>query len=217
MTVIRGYAETLLQPGLPDDEIEARAGLIIESVDRLERMTTETLDFARGAERLVLRPVPVALLLLDLAAGIEEELPGLEVVQHLELPRGLRTRLDVDKLRRAVSNVAANARDAMGGEGRLHLRARVDTGAGSDAPPEKLELVFADEGPGVDPEIRGRLFQPFVTGGKKGGTGLGLAVARRFIEDHGGSLELDDESDPLASGAHFRLVLPLLPAGVVAR
>jgi signal transduction histidine kinase len=103
MTVIRGYAETLQTPGLPDDEVATRAGLIIEAVDRLERMTTETLDFARGAERLVLRPVPVSLLLLDLAAGIEEELPGLEVVQHLDLPRGLRTRLDVDKLRRAVS------------------------------------------------------------------------------------------------------------------
>ncbi len=217
MTVIRGYAETLEVPGLPEDEVATRAGLIIEAVDRLERMTTETLDFARGAERLVLRPVPVSLLLLDLAAGIEEELPGLEVVQHIDLPRGLRTRLDVDKLRRAVSNLAANARDAMGGRGRLHLRARVEPQPGADGPAEVLELVLADEGPGVAPEIRSRLFQPFVTAGKKGGTGLGLSVARRFVEDHGGSLELRDESEPVASGAHFRLLLPLLSAGVPER
>jgi signal transduction histidine kinase len=213
MTVIRGYAETLLQPGLPDDEIEARAGLIIESVDRLERMTTETLDFARGAERLVLRPVPVALLLLDLAAGVEEELPGLEVVQDADLPRALRARLDVDKLRRAVSNVAANARDAMGGEGRLHIRSRVERRGGADGAGEVLVLILADEGPGVPPEIRDRLFQPFVTAGKKGGTGLGLAVARRFVEDHGGSLELLEADQPLACGAHFRLVLPLRAPG----
>ena len=135
-------------------------------------MTTETLDFTRGAERLVLRPVPVALLLLDLAAGIEEELPGLEVVHDVSLPRGLRMDLDVDKLRRAVSNVAANARDAMRGQGRLHLRARVER-AGGDTPAEVLVLFLADEGPGVAPEIRGRLFQPFVTGGKKGGGGSG--------------------------------------------
>ncbi len=212
MTVIRGYAETLQAPGLPDDEIAARAGLIIEAVDRLERMTTETLDFTRGAERLVLRPVPVALLLLDLAAGIEEELPGLEVVQDVSLPRGLRMNLDVDKLRRAVSNVAANARDAMSGRGRLHLRARVERGGG-DTPADVLVLFLADEGPGVAPEIRERLFQPFVTGGKKGGTGLGLAVARRFVEDHGGSLELYDERGPMVSGAQFRLVLPLRNPG----
>jgi signal transduction histidine kinase len=210
MTVIRGYAETLLQSGLPDDEIEARAGLIIEAVDRLERMTTETLDFVRGAERLVLRPVPVALLLLDLAAGIEEELAGLEVVQEADLPRALRARLDVDKLRRAVSNVAANARDAMEGEGRLHIHSRVRKGGGPDGPGDVLELILADEGPGVPAEIRQRLFQPFVTSGKKGGTGLGLAVARRFVEDHGGSLELRDDLVPrVASGAHFRIVLPL--------
>jgi signal transduction histidine kinase len=216
MTVIRGYAETMLSPPLPDDEVATRAGLIIEAVDRLERMTTETLDFARGAERLVLRPVPVALLLLDLAAGIEEELPGLEVMQDVALPRGLRTRLDVDKVRRAVSNVAANARDVMNGRGRLHLRARVEELPGPDGPSEVLVIVFADEGPGVDPEIRGRLFQPFVTTGKKGGTGLGLAVARRFIEDHGGSLELCD-GPRVASGAHFRMVLPLRPAGAMDR
>jgi signal transduction histidine kinase len=206
MTVIRGYAETLQAPGLPDGEVAARAGLIIEAVDRLERMTTETLDFTRGAERLVLRTVPVGLFLLDLAAGIEEELPGLEVVQDVSLPRGLRMDLDVDKLRRAVSNVAANARDAMNGRGRLHVRARVER-QGGDSPADVLVVLLGDEGPGVAPEIRGRLFQPFVTSGKKGGTGLGLAVARRFVEDHGGSLELHD--GPIASGAQFRLVLPL--------
>ena len=216
MTVIRGYAETLQSSGLPEDEIAARAGLIMEAVDRLERMTTETLDFVRGAERLVLRPVPVALLLLDLAAGIEEELPGIEVVQEADLPRALRAYLDVDKLRRAVSNVAANARDAMGGEGRLHIRSRVEPQVGADGPPDVLVLVLADEGPGVPAEIRDRVFQPFVTAGKKGGTGLGLAVARRFVEDHGGSLELCEETLPAARGAHFRLVLPLRRSGADA-
>jgi signal transduction histidine kinase len=211
MTVIRGYAETLQAPGLPDEEIAVRAGLIIEAVDRLERMTTETLDFTRGAERLVLRSVPVALLLLDLAAGVEEELPGLEVVQDVSLPRGLRMDLDVDKLRRAVSNVAANARDAMGGRGRLTLRARVEQQYGPDGNTDVLVLVFSDEGPGVPPEIRDRIFQPFVTAGKKRGTGLGLAVARRFVEDHGGSLELCAEAEAMR-GAQLRMVLPFGPS-----
>jgi signal transduction histidine kinase len=158
----------------------------------------------------------VALLLLDLVAGLEEELPGLEIVQDFDLPRGLRTRLDVDKLRRSISNLAANARDAMDGSGRLHLRARVEPRRVSDGPGEALVLVLADEGPGVPLEIRDRVFQPFVTSGKKGGTGLGLAVARRFVEDHGGSLELW-ERDAFTSGAQFRLVLPLLPAGATER
>jgi signal transduction histidine kinase len=93
-------------------------------VDRLERMTGETLDFVRGAEKLVLRSVPLGLLVAELAAGIEAELPGLRVERHIDLPGGRRGPVDVDKIRRAVSNIAANARDAMGGSGRLVLTAR---------------------------------------------------------------------------------------------
>lgn len=211
MTVIRGYAETLLESPLPEDEVQTRARLIIEAVDRLERMATETLDFARGAEQLVLRPVSAGLLLLDLAAELEAELPGLEVVRDIHVPSALRAGLDVDKLRRALSNIAANARDAMGGRGRLHLDARLEYRPGADSQADALVIVLADEGPGVPPDIRERVFQPFVTWGKKGGTGLGLAVARRFVEDHGGSLELLPDAEGGAEGARFRLVLPLLP------
>jgi len=213
MTVIRGYAETLLESRLPPDEVAGRARLMIEAVDRLERMATETLDFARGAERLVLRPVPVGLLLLDLASELETELPGLEVVRAIEVPASLRTGVDVDKLRRALSNMAANARDAMEGRGRLFLEARVERRAAADGQAEVLVVELADDGPGVPAEIRERVFQPFVTWGKKRGTGLGLAVARRFVEDHGGSLELLESGGTGPAGARFRLVLPLLAPG----
>ena len=210
LTLIRGWAETLVEGDVPPAEAAVRAQVIVDAVDRLERMTTETLDFARGADRLVLRSVPLGVLLAELATGIEEELPGLEVARDFEVPGGQRVALDVDKIRRAVTNVAANARDAMDGRGRLHLRARVE--AGPDDPGPHLVLVLADEGPGVSPEIRERVFEPFVTLGKKRGTGLGLAVARRFVEDHGGTLEL--VPPPPERGARFRLVLPLsLPGG----
>jgi signal transduction histidine kinase len=207
MTLIRGWAETLLEGDVPPVEAAARARYIVDAVDRLERMTTETLDFARGAEKLVLRSVPLGLLVAELAAGIEAELPGLRVERDFELPRGRRGTLDVDKIRRAVANVAANARDAMGGQGPLRFSARVV--AGGDGSADRLELVLADEGPGVPAEIRERVFEPFVTLGKKRGTGLGLAVARRFVEDHGGSLELLPAPPPPARGAAFRFALPL--------
>jgi signal transduction histidine kinase len=217
LTVIRGWAETLVAGDVPPAEAVERARAIVEAVDRLERMTGETLDFARGAEKLVLRAVPLSLLVADLAAGVEQELPGLTVERDFELSVGRRGAIDVDKLRRAVSNIAANARDAMGGRGRLHLRARIETLAGADGPREHLVLVIADEGPGVPEAIRESLFEPFVTQGKKRGTGLGLAVARRFVEDHGGRLELLPGAEPGASGARFRLALPLVSANAGER
>ena len=206
MTVIRGYAETLQVPGLSEDEIHRRADLIVQMVDRLQRMTMETLDFAREGGRLARRTMDAADLVAALCADLTEQLPSLELVCDLHVPRGTAAAVDVDKLRRAVTNIAANARDAMGGAGRLHLHAQLHDGPEAGA---RLVLVLADEGPGVPAEIRESLFDPFVTRGKKGGTGLGLAVARRFVEDHGGALELMPEG--AGGGACFRIVLPLQP------
>ena len=158
--VIRGWAETLLEGDVPPKEAAERARAIMEAVDRLDRMTGETLDFARGAESLVLRAVPLRLLVAELAAGIEQELPGLAVERDVELPSGRRGRVDVDKLRRAVTNIAANARDAMGGQGRIRFRARIEPFGGSEGAREHLVLVLADDGPGVAPGIRDRCSSP---------------------------------------------------------
>jgi signal transduction histidine kinase len=210
MTVIRGYAETLSDPGLPREELEQRATLITDMIDRLERMTTETLDFARGGGKLARRTIGLNKLLQTLCADLSAELPGLEVVREIQVPAETLAALDVDKLRRAVGNVAANARDAMGGKGRFHVSARLQAHSGprAAAATDQLVLELADEGPGVPSEIAGRVFDPFVTRGKKNGTGLGLAVARRFVEDHGGTIELLEQGP----GARFRITLSLAAA-----
>ena len=207
MTVIRGYAETLSEGGLSAEEVRRRSDLIMEMVDRLERMTMETLDFARGGGRLVRRSIDAAELVEAISADLAEQVPTVELVRSLRVAPGTVVAVDVDKLGRAAANIAANARDAMGGRGRLHLSAEIRNGHAPEAP--RLELVLADEGPGVPQEIRDRVFDPFVTLGKKGGTGLGLAVARRFVEDHGGTLELLPAS--AGPGARFRILLPLEP------
>ncbi len=205
MTVIRGYAETLAEGAHSDAEVRERARIIVEQIDRLERMTSETLDFARGGGRLALVRVDLSVQLAEWAHGLAEQLPGLWVERELRLPPGTQALVDPDKLRRALVNLAANAHEAMGGRGRLLLRAGLED-APSGAP--LLVLDVWDEGPGVPPEVRTRLFEPFVTHGKPHGTGLGLSVTRRFVEDHGGSVELLPEGP----GARFRLRLPLRPA-----
>jgi signal transduction histidine kinase len=205
MTVIRGYAETLQEGAVAEADVRERARIIVEMVDRLERMTAETLDFARGGGRLAALRVDVLLLLHEWLADIATQLPGLRVERDLEVPAGTLAQLDPDKLRRALTNLAANAHEAMQGRGRLRVRARLEV----EATGRVLELLLSDEGPGVAAEVRERLFEPFVTAGKPYGTGLGLAVARHFVEDHGGSLVLLPDSP----GAHFRVRLPLpLPA-----
>jgi signal transduction histidine kinase len=210
MTVIRGYAETLMDGPLSEESLKQRAEVIVAAVDRLERMTAETLDFARGGARLARRRVDVRRLLEEMALSLELELPGLEILQRFDVPAGVRALLDTDKLRRAVSNVAENARDAMGGQGRLFLGGRLEPGASPDE--QHLVLELGDQGPGVPEEIRDRLFEPFVTRGKRRGTGLGLAVTKRFVEDHGGTVELLETSP----GATFRIRVPLVAPDAAA-
>ena len=214
MTVIRGYAE-LLRDEAATDVVRDRAQAIVGMVDRLDRMTRETLDFARAGGQLARRPVDVSSLVEEILGSLERELPGLTVLRRVDVPAEVTAALDTDKLRRAVFNIAANARDAMKGAGRLHARATIEPDPGTGASPGAgdgvlwLVLTLADEGPGVPPSIRDTVFDPFVTEGKKGGTGLGLAVTRRFVEDQGGTVELLPRDPTDALGASFRIRLPL--------
>jgi len=210
MTVVRGHAEMLLQDGLALETVRSQAELIVRMVDRLDRMTAEILDFARAGGRVVRRRLPLRRFFGDLADDLEKELPGVSILRVLDLSEEAAGALDEDKIRRAIGNLVANARDVMGGRGVVHLTVRV-VPALEDGGPERLLIEVADEGPGVPAEIRATLFEPFVTARKKGGTGLGLAVARRFVEDHGGTIELvANAASGGPTGARFRLLLPLV-------
>lgn len=205
MTVIRGYAE-LIRDEATTDVVRERAQTIVGMVDRLDRMTRETMDFARTGGQLTRRAVDVSLLMEEILGSLERELPGLTVLWRSAVPPETTAALDTDKLRRAVFNIAANARDAMKGAGRLHAEASLEV---EGAAPPWLVLLMADEGPGVPASIRDTVFDPFVTEGKKSGTGLGLAVTRRFVEDQGGTVELLPRAPTDARGASFRIRLPL--------
>ncbi|MFN3669393.1 MAG: sensor histidine kinase [Brevundimonas sp.] len=107
-------------------------------------------------------------------------------------------RANRDQLELALLNLAINARDAMEGQGRLCISARRNEG--------RIEIEIADSGPGVPPELRGRLFEPFFTTKAVGrGTGLGLAQVAGAAAQAGGSVRLLDLPGP---GARFLIDLP---------
>src|SRR6185503_17486403 len=122
--------------------------------------TGETLDFARGGGRLARRPVVLPDLLEEWATELQQELPGLDVVRDLRVPPQTHGHIDADKLRRAIANIASNARDAMGGRGRLHMIAHLveEARPGPEEDVLRLVLDLRDEGPGVHPDVRERIF-----------------------------------------------------------
>ena len=103
---------------------------------------------------------------------------------------------DRDHLKQVLLNLVVNALQAMGAGGTLTLGARAER--------ERVTLVVADTGPGLAPDVLARVFDPYFTT-KPGGLGLGLTIARRIAEAHGGALEV--ESRP-GEGTRFLLSLP---------
>lgn len=104
---------------------------------------------------------------------------------------------DASQLQQVLLNLALNALDVMPTGGTLTFAMRSTT--------TMVEITVSDTGPGISAEVRGKLYQPFVTT-KPTGLGLGLVISRRIIEDHGGKLD----ADPSAGlGACFRIVLPI--------
>jgi signal transduction histidine kinase len=191
--VIRGAVE-LIQArggsGLPPKDREALADVLGE-VERLRRLTEDFLDLTREPA-LSLAPVDLAELAAEAARALARSHPNVEVT--LAVP-AMRVSADPGRLRQVLANLLVNA--AQAGARVVELRGTID------GPFARLEI--ADDGTGVAPAMRERLFDPFATG-RAEGTGLGLAISRRIAERHGGALRLLPRHPP---GAAFELTLPL--------
>ena len=177
-----------------DEVFDEATNTVLEESARLRRIVGQLSELAQlpRAELKPCDPSEVARRALALyrgAAAIEDALAD-------DLPT---VSADADQLVQVLVNLLENARDAAGEGGRIRLStaARRDGGA---------ELIVDDDGPGVAPEMRERLFEPYATTKKaSGGTGLGLAIADRIIADHGGSIAVEDAP---GGGARFRVLLP---------
>jgi signal transduction histidine kinase len=198
MTTIKGYASML---GHKDIDFETRqrfSKIITRSVDTFVEMTQEILDYARGGGSLQQKEVSVSALIQDLCAFVESDFggKGLTLCQDLRYTGPLM--MDETKVRRALYNIASNARDAMEDGGCLTIV--------TDCTGGMVEFRLSDTGPGIPEEIRDCLFEPFVTHGKATGTGLGLAIVKKTVEDHHGVIEVESVH---GQGATFIIRLPL--------
>jgi signal transduction histidine kinase len=190
--VIRGAVELVRERargGLAPRDREALEDVLGE-VERLRRLTDDFLDLAREPS---ISPADV-----DAAAVVEEAARALarshpRVDVRLDVP-ALPVRADPARLRQVLSNLLQNAAEA--GAGRVEIRGAARDGG--------VFLEVRDDGRGIDPSLRERLFEPFATG-RKDGAGLGLAIARRIVERHGGELRLVARPGP---GAAFEVRLP---------
>ncbi len=217
---IKGAAQLLAEPsdGARLDQVSQEfVQIILEEVERLDRVVGSVLDYARPS-----KGTPA---LQDINAIVKRTLQVLAPVQtgevrlKTELAEHLpAVRCDAEHLRQVLINLLANATQAMAGKGcvtvitrgRHETRASIDPGDGESAP--WVEIVVQDEGPGIEPKVLKSLFVPFFTTKEKG-TGLGLAISQRMVEEMGGRIEV---MSILGAGSWFTVVLPAALEPLVA-
>ncbi len=213
---IRGAAE-LLQRRAGDERTRQPADLIVREVDRITNLVDELMVFAKG-ETLQRQFVNLHRLLDEVVELVQAEPQAADIrFERVYDPSIPSVSGDADRLTQVFLNLAQNAVQAMEpkGGGTLTLStgmALENRLKGEDGRPQPTVVVcFEDDGPGISAEIAQHLETPFFTT-KPGGTGLGLAVSRHWINLHGGRLRID-AAHP--GGGRIRVKLPLTvgPAG----
>lgn len=198
LSTLGGYARQIARKPHDTEAIQRAAQIIIEESKRLEELLTDTLDVSRPA-----RPVMVETDLhriLDKAcvlAGLELASPAeIKIEKHYDEQLPL-LEANSSSLLRAFLNVLRNAVQMMPAGGTVTISTRCHDNL--------VEVIIADTGPGIPPEVLPTIFMPFSTH-RPLGTGLGLAVTQQVIEEHGGRVEA--RSDP-GHGAAFIFHLPV--------
>ncbi len=168
----------------------------LRQFEALQAMQKEVLEFARGERSVLVRKVYLGPFFGDLERDLARDLAVQGASLELELRDKGTARFDEAKLTRALHNLARNAAEAMPTGG--IVRIRVEKNAG------QLVVSVTDTGPGIPEAVQARLFQPFATHGKQGGTGLGLATVKKIVDEHGGTISVVTSS----RGTRFTITLP---------
>ena len=186
-----------LEKTAPSDSVRQLAEIIRSSALRIVEMSEELLGFARGKVNLRPRVTSVRRLMELLEEEILNQVRNTQVRLVLQIVEADSLILDEARFTRCLANIIKNAKEALGDQGTITIQFRE---AGSE-----LRVSISDNGPGIPESIRSRIFEPFVSYGKKHGTGLGMAIAKSTVDAHGGRIWLESE---MGKGTTFHVVLP---------
>jgi len=196
LSTIGGYARRIARQAELDQKTLRGADIIVEEVERLERLLSGVMDFARpGLPHKA--PTDLNTILKRSISLCESARQGkqITITERLspDLPQAL---ADAEQIKQVFINVIKNAFDSIREQGGVTI---VSRRAG-----ENVVIRISDTGSGIDPEHLANIFDPFFTT-KRGGTGLGLAVASKIVDDHGGHIVIGSE---LGKGTHVNIRLP---------
>ena len=196
LAAIYGGAEMLVDSDLPPDQSRRLASSIYRASRRIHELLQDLGNFSRGKNESleICRLLDVVNAACDVVATTADN-QNVQIV--VSVPEDIELSLGRARIEQVFINLMTNALEAMPHGGELRIRAKFEN--------ENVLIEIDDTGAGVPVQAKIALFQPFVSVGKKNGLGLGLALSRQTVLDHGGDLWLEDKSAP---GTLFRMRLP---------
>lgn len=196
LSSIKGLATYLAGKFSPESEDRDAARIMVQEVDRLNRVISELLEFARPSD-ITPRAMDMGALLQHSLQLIQQDAAAKEVQIELNVQDGLcRALIDPDRFSQCLLNLYLNAIQAMPDGGRLTIGCtQEDSG--------DIKLAIGDTGKGISEKHLAEIFNPYFTT-KPSGTGLGLAIVHKIVDGHGGRIAVQSGSD----GTTFSLYLP---------
>lgn len=197
LSSIKGYATYFSSLFDPQSDNKKAANIMADEVDRVNRVISELLEFARPIE-LELKKTRI-FELVDKALRLikyEADPAGIKIISSVE-PQLLEVEVDKDRLIQVLLNIFINAIQAMPSGGTLTVNVK--------ARENMLQFAISDTGSGISPQDQANIFNPYFTT-KKRGTGLGLAIAFKIIESHGGTITIESLKN---KGTTFVITIPL--------
>ncbi len=200
--VIMGYAQMAEDEEISTSTRNEYLQTIHQEAMRISEMAHEVLTFSKGDIELNIGKIKAKSFYEDLVKMLQ----ALFVEHGISLEHELRydgiLKLDINRIRRVILNLATNAMDAMAQNAFGNNRFRLEIKNNTDG----LLILAIDNGPGIPAQIRATLFEPFITHGKSHGTGLGMAIVKKIISEHGGTISFETKSN---QGTTFTIFIPM--------
>lgn len=199
LSSIKGFATYFKERYTAVPEDQHIAGIMIQEVDRLNRVVGQLLEFSRPVS-LTRKPVSLKAFVKDSLKLVERQAQAKNI--HIETAFALEqdsVRLDQDKMNQVLLNLYLNAIEAMDDKG-----GRLQVHVGSNPAKDHVELIITDNGTGIDAADLAHIFDPYFTT-KSAGTGLGLAIVHKILEVHNGEIVVDSRP---GEGTRVTITLP---------
>jgi signal transduction histidine kinase len=196
------------------DDAKRYAGVAVRELARVSEIVTENLRFHKEST------TPVAVHVAQVVNTALDLYQARLAAAEISIERDLRECSPVlgrpGELRQLILNLLANSVDAIGRDGILRIRI-APTHEHNNGSRPGVRITIGDTGPGIRPDVRNTLFEPFVSTKGNTGTGLGLWVSSEIVRRHGGTIQVKSRAHPPFTGTVFSVFLPTHPSWVPAR